>query len=154
MSFGEGLLRARGQIAFLLALAGSTAAIIYLEALDTQGRIREQLVGELGASGRISAAGSPDLTLAARTAINTASEGDLIDQDSVAHRAAALNAAVVGISRGIGPATAHRQSADRVLSLIEDGDSLQVRTLAPALVLLAAAMPEFEPRVLALLGNE
>lgn len=153
MSFREGLLRARGQIAFLLALVGSTVAIIHLETVDAEARIREQLVGELGASGRILGAGSSELALAARTAIDAARDG-LTNQDSVALRAATLNAAVVGISRGIGPAEAHRQEADQVLSLIENGDSQQIRALAPALVLLAAAMPEFEPRVLALLGTE
>lgn len=154
MSFGEGLLRARGQIAFLLALVCSTIAIIYLETLDVEGRIRTQLTGELGASGRVSASRSDGLEQAARTALNTASEPDLTDPEPVAERAAALNAVVIGISQGIGPAATHRQNADRVLTLIEDGDSHQIRALAPALVLLAAAMPEFEPRVLALLASE
>ena len=49
MIFREGLLEARGQIVFILALTISTAVIIYLEALDTEdrirGRIEEALVG-------------------------------------------------------------------------------------------------------------
>src|SRR5687768_14589972 len=98
MSFGEGLLRARGQIAFLLALACSTIAIIYLETLDVEGRIRTQLTGELGASGSVSASRSDGLEQAARTALNTASEPDLTDPEPVAERAAALNAVVIGIS--------------------------------------------------------
>jgi len=154
MSSAEGLLRARGQIAFLLALVCSTIAIIYLETFDAEARIREQLIAELAASGSVSASRSPDLERAARTAIDTVAEGSLTDQESTAQKAAALNAAVVGMAHGVGPATTHRRNADQVLNLIEKGDSEQVRTLAPALVLLAAAMPEFEPRVLALLRPE
>jgi hypothetical protein len=48
--FREGLLEARGQIVFILALTVSTAVIIYLEALDTEdrirGRIEQALVGD------------------------------------------------------------------------------------------------------------
>ena len=55
MTFREGLLQARGQIVFILALAISTGVIIYLESLDTDSRIRsrveDSLARERGGSG-------------------------------------------------------------------------------------------------------
>lgn len=147
MSFREGLLQARGQIAFLLALVCSTAVIIYLEAFDTQARIRDQVVAEM-ASGP-AAQRSPEFDQAARIAIETARSEF---SNLVAHRAAVLNATVLGIAQNLESADVLRQEADKVLTLIEDGDQEQTWQLAPALALLAAAVPEFEPRVVALLG--
>ena len=49
MKFSEGLLRARGQIVFILALALSMAIIIRLEALSTEERIQAEVAQRLEA---------------------------------------------------------------------------------------------------------
>jgi hypothetical protein len=92
---------------------------------------------------------SPEFEHAAMVAIETTRSEF---SNLVAHRAAVLNATVLGIAQNLGPPDVLRQEADRVLTLIENGDQEQIWQLAPALALLAAAVPEFEPRVVALLG--
>ncbi len=50
MTFTEGLLRARGQIIFILALAVSMAIIVRLEALSTEERIQAEVEQRLAVS--------------------------------------------------------------------------------------------------------
>lgn len=92
MSFTEGLRIARGQIAWILALAMSTAVIVHLEQLDTEDRINARLLAagvrapdlpqgyvdtldglldELRAAGEIGPA-DPDLRAAHLVALSTA----------------------------------------------------------------------------------
>ncbi|MHA6691314.1 hypothetical protein [Devosia sp. A449] len=153
MKFSEGLLRARGQIAFLLALACSMAVIIYLETLNTSERIRAQVVAEAGMSGQSLEPRSDNLTVAVRLAIDNNRVAFTDDPGAPTNRAGMLNAAVLGLAFGVGPAEVQKQEADAVLALIEAGNPQEVWALAPALGLLAATVPEFESRVLSLLGT-
>lgn len=152
MGFKQGLLRARGQIAFLVALACSTGVIIYLETLDAEGRIRDQVVASIAASGEQELA--PDLEGAIRTAVDRAREEFTRDPQAAASRAAVLNVTVLGIAQGIGSAAQQRLDAEEVLDLLESEPPEQAEAVAPALALLAAAVPDFLPRVSALLARE
>ncbi len=151
MSFSEALLRVRGQLAFLLALVCSTAVIIYLEALDAEARIRDQVVAQVAVTGEI-----PDqsrvLSQSARDALELARSDFERDPEVPLHQAAILNAVVLATANGVDTADALRGDAGRVLAMLEQGSGQQVRMLAPALGLLATAVPELEPRVLALLN--
>lgn len=154
MSFRDGLLRARGQIAFLVALVASTAVIIYLETLDAEGRIRDQVVASLAVGGEIEAAPSADLEATVEAALGRARDAFALDPQPQANRAAVLNAAVLGIARGIGSSAQHRLDAETVLNLLEGETPGEAQAVAPALVLLAVAVPEYQPRVSALLSRE
>jgi hypothetical protein len=153
MKFSEGLLRARGQIAFLLALACSMAVIIYLETINASERIRAQVVAEAGITGQSLEPRSDDLTAAVRLAINNNRLAFDGDPGVPANQAGMLNAAVLGIAFGVGTVEEQKKDAEAVLTLIEAGNRQDLWALAPALGLLATAVPEFETRVLALLGG-
>jgi hypothetical protein len=152
MKFREGLLQARGQIAFLLALACSMSVIIYLETLNASERIRAQVVAEAGMTGQSVEPRSDNLTAAVRLAIDNNRVAFDGDPGAPAYQAGMLNAAVLGIAFGVGPVEDKKKDAETVLALIEAGNRQDLWALAPALGLLAAAVPEFESRVLALLG--
>lgn len=154
MSFRDGLLRARGQIAFLVALIASTAVIIFLETLDAEGRIREQVVASLAVGGEAKVAPSADLEATVEAALGSARDAYALDPQSRANQAAVLNAAVLGIARGIGSSAQHRLDAETVLNLLEGETPGEAQAVAPALVLLAVAVPEYQPRVSALLSRE
>lgn len=73
--FRDGLLKARGQIAFVLALAISTGVIIYLEALDTEQRIQarvEEEIARRGAGPRETASHLRQVSAETRRAVATA----------------------------------------------------------------------------------
>lgn len=152
MGFREGLLRARGQIAFLVALVCSTGVIIYLEMLDAEGRIRDQVTASLVTSGQDAL--SPDLKGIAETTVDRARQDFAIDPQATANRAAVLNGTVLGIAQGVGSAAQHRVDAEKVLDLLESEPREQTDAVAPALALQAAAIPAYEPRVSALLARE
>lgn len=152
MGFRQGLLRARGQIAFLAALVCSTGVIIYLETLDAESRIREQVVASIAATGESEFPLS--LRDTAEVALAKARRDFARAPNVAAHRAALLNAAVLGIAQGLGSASQHRSDSEEVLALLDSEPPEQTKVIAPALTLLAAAIPEFEPKISALLARE
>jgi hypothetical protein len=143
----EGLLQARGQIVFILALAVTTGVIIYLEALDTEdrirGRIEEALVGS-----RASAAPVPEpVAERARAALRRAEEAFAADRLAPDARATLLTALSAAVQLGlVGPAEA-RPRADEVLAAIESDGTPPPPQLAAALSAAAAAFPPLQERI-------
>jgi hypothetical protein len=152
MNFRQGLLRARGQIAFLLALVCSTGAIIYLETLDAEGRIRDQVVASVAVSGEDEFA--TGLRAMTEAAILKARGDFARDPKAALNRAGVLNASILAIAQRIGSASQHRLDAEEILEMLEGEPPEQASAIAPALTLLAAAIPDFQPRVSALLTRE
>ena len=152
MGFREGLFRARGQIAFLVALVCSTGVIIYLEMLDAENRIRDRVVASIAVSGENALA--PALKPSAEAAVTQARTDYARDPMSAANRAALLNAAVLASAQGIGSRAARLRDAEQLLELLENEPPREAQAVAPALTLLAAAIPDFQPRVSALLARE
>jgi hypothetical protein len=90
VTFREGLLKARGQIAFVTALVLSTAFIIYLEALDTEERIQSRVSAELARQRSPQASMPPPLLSAVTAAIHRAEDAYKQEPDAAANRASVL----------------------------------------------------------------
>lgn len=152
MSFREGMLQARGQIVFIAALVCSTAAIVYLEYLDTTGRMRDEVVAAAATTGEATPSWSAEWQSAAQSAISQGQGAYAADPANSIARVAALNAAVIGLAHGIGSAAEHRQAIEKVLTSLETDGSKADEALAPALALVAAASPQYKTRIMALLS--
>ncbi|NGP16450.1 hypothetical protein [Devosia aurantiaca] len=151
MSFRDGMLQARGQIVFIAALLCSTAAIVYLEYFDTTGRIRDQVIAAQATTGSKAPVLAPDFV---GTAMQMGEDAYGADPSTAGNRAAALNAAVLGLSQGLGQPAQHRQSLEQVIATLEAEAPSAAQEVAPALALVAAAVPDLEPRVRALLARQ
>ncbi len=147
MIFKEGLLQARGQIVFILALAVSTGAIIYLETLDTEDRIRGRIEEALAGS-RVAAASVPEpVAERARAALRRAEEAFAADRRARDAQATLLTALSAAAHLGlVGPAEA-RSRADDVLAAIEAEPAPPTPLLAAALSAAAAAFPPLHERI-------
>ncbi len=66
VTFRDGLLKARGQLTFIAALAISTGIIIYLEALDTESHIQGRVATELSRQRNAPATISPAIDATGR----------------------------------------------------------------------------------------
>ncbi|HYF56222.1 MAG TPA: hypothetical protein VEA41_18355 [Salinarimonas sp.] len=125
MSFRDNLLKARGQIAFISALAVSTAVIIHLENLDTEGRIQARLTGAAPAA-------VPETVRSrAEDALRRAREAHAAAPGADETRAALLVAASAAVQAGALP-----QADGLALAHAAAGDG---RAATPA---LAAAMAQ------------
>ena len=153
MSFREGLLQARGQIAFIAALVISTGIIIYLETIDTSARIREQVVATIGTSGTSEMRLSPEVYPALEAAAAAGRAAYAADPTRPVNRAAALNAATLGVAHGFGSLAEQHQMIEAVLLDLQRADRSELEALAPALALVSAAMPQYRSRISALLGR-
>ena len=152
MTFRDGLLKARGQIAFVTALVLSTAFIIYLEALDTEERIQARVSAELARQRSAPASVSPPLLSAVTTAIRRAQEAYEREPDAAASRASLLASLSSAVQLGIiGSAEGHSQ-VERILDHIERKPAEQNVTLASALAVTAATFPSLGDRVTRLLS--
>lgn len=154
MRFRDGLLQARGQIAFIAALVVSTGIIIYLESIDTSVRIREQVVANLGITGT---PGTPLSSELHKSLENAAAAGRAVyaaDPALAVNRAAALNAAVLGVAHGLGTVAEHHQLVETVLADLEGASRAEVQELGPALALVSAAMPQYQLKIAALLARD
>jgi hypothetical protein len=152
MGFREGLFRARGQIAFLVALVCSTGVIIYLEMFDAEVRIRDRVLASIAVSGENAL--SPALKPSAEAAVAQASTDYARDPSSAANRAALLNATVLATAQGLGSRAERVRDAEQLLELLENEPPGEAWAVSPALTLLAAAIPDLQPRVSALLARE
>jgi hypothetical protein len=154
MSFREGLLQARGQIIFIAALACSTAVIVELEYLDTTNRIRQQVLAAASTTGETTGALSPTLAEIASSIIDQGRDAYVADPREPGARAAALNAAVLGLAHGLGQAREHLNAIEQIVSELEAGTRQDVAPVAPALLLTAAAIPDLEGRIFELLARQ
>ena len=152
MIFREGLLEARGQIVFILALAISTGVIIYLEALDTEdrirGRIQEALVGD-----RSSVAAPGPVADRARAALRQAEAAYAADRAAPDARAALLTALAGAVQLGTLAAAEARPRAEEVLAAVEADRSASPPGLAAALGVTAAVFPDLQERIGRLPGS-
>ena len=151
MTFREGLLKARGQIAFVTALLLSTAFIIYLETLDTEERIQSRVSAELARQRGAPASISPSLRTAVTAAMRKAQEAYEQEPDAAANRASLLTSVSSAVQLGIiGSAEGHPQ-IQRILDDIERKPGERNATLASALAVTAATFPSLQDRVSRLL---
>ena len=151
MSFRDGMLQARGQIVFIAALIFSTVAIVYLEYLDTTGRIRDQVIAAQAVTGAVAPPLAPEVV---GSAMQRGRDAYGTDSSTAGNRAAALNAAVLGLAQGLDQPAQHRQLLEQVIATLEAEAPSSAREVAPALALVAAAVPDLEPRVRALLARQ
>ncbi|WP_108397268.1 hypothetical protein [Devosia submarina] len=154
MSFRDGLLQARGQIVFIAALVCSTAAIVYLESLDTTERLRAQVVASVMATGSASPSLTPQLRPVIEAAVEDSSRAFEADPATLATQATALDAAVLGLIHGIGTRARHEEIVERILDQLEATDTENALAIAPSLGLAAAAMPDLQSRISALLVRQ
>jgi hypothetical protein len=155
VTFREGLLKARGQIAFVTALVLSTAFIIYLETLDTEERIQSRVSAELARQRGAPASVSPSLVSAVTTAMRRAQEAYKQEPDTAANRASLLTSVSSAVQLGIiGSSEGHSQ-IERILDDMErkpeDKPAERNVTLASALAVTAATFPTLQDRVSRLL---
>lgn len=153
MSFREGLLQARGQIAFIAALAISTGIIIYLENIDTSARIREQVMARLGTTGTADAPLSPELQPSLEAAAATGRAAYAADPSLALNRAAGLNAAALSVAHGFGSIGEQHRIIEAVLADLQGASRVEIQSLAPALALVSAAMPQYQPEISTLLSR-
>ena len=149
--FQNGLLKARRQIAFTLALVLSTSGIIYLETIDAEERIRDHVTAEM-ATGADSETRSPALEQALRGTIERSVSRYTAAPELAETQAPLLVAAALGIAHEIGDHNSHYRRVEEVLARLEREPSLRTDELGAALALIAGALPQLEARALALLA--
>jgi hypothetical protein len=138
VSFRDNLLKARGQIAFISALVVSTAVIVHLETLDTEGRIQERLTGT-APSGAVPVS----VRILAEAALRRAREAHATAPGSDETRAALLVAASAAVQAGALP-----QSDGLALAQAAAGDGRAgTPALAAAMAQAAATFPALRERL-------
>jgi hypothetical protein len=147
LTFREGLLKARGQITFIVALAISTGVIIYLEALDTEDRIQSRVAAEVARQRRAPAPVSSPIEAAIRTNLNRAEEAYAADPANVAHRAALLTSLSSAVQLGIRKPEEGLAGVQKILDDIEKRTGEQTPTLGSALGAAALAFPSLQDRI-------
>jgi hypothetical protein len=149
VSFRQGLLAARGQIAFVSALAVCTAVIIHLENLDTEERIRERVATEL-ARGQAPAsppAASPADRAVADAALRRAEEAHGARPESPDAQAALITALSAAVQLGALEAETARPRVEALLGGAEGADAAPPPALAASLSAAAAAFPGLRERI-------
>lgn len=145
MAFRDGLLQARGQIVFILALTITTAIVIHLETLDTGHRIRTSVEESLG---RERGSVVPQaLRNRADAALRRAEAAYAGAPNAVENRAAVLAALAGAAQSGALDHEQARTRADAVLRSIEADASPPAPVLAAALSAAAVAFPALQERI-------
>lgn len=150
MTFKDGLLKARGQITFVAALAISTGIIIYLENLDTEARIQSRIASELARRGGTNATTSPALEISVRQTLQQAQDAYAADPAASANRAAILVSLSTAVRLGV---LTQDEGLTRVRKVV---DELAQRPrdrnveLSSALQAVAATFPSLQERVVTL----
>lgn len=145
MVFREGLLQARGQIVFILALAVSTGVIVYLEALDTEDRIRGRIQEALVGPGPAAVAGP--VAERARAALRRAEEAYTADRNAPEARAALLAALSTAVQLRLVGAAEALPRAEEVVAAVEADRTAPPPALVAALSAAAAAFPDLQARI-------
>jgi len=152
VTFREGLLKARGQITFVTALALSTGIIVYLEALDTEDRIRSRVAAELSRQGAGTAAVPPSLREAVGAALGRTAEEYARDPAAAANQAALLAAVSAAVQLGVTETDDGLARTSKVLDEVEQRPGARSPALTSALGLTAAAFPTLQERITRLLS--
>jgi hypothetical protein len=155
VTFKEGLLRARGQIVFVVALVLSTAFIIYLETLDTEERIQSRVSTELARQRGAPLSVSPPLVSAVTTSMRKAQEAYRQEPDAAANRASLLTSVSSAVQLGIIDSAEGHSQIQKILDDMERKPEAKPGernvTLASALAVTAATFPSLQDRVSRLL---
>lgn len=149
MTFKEGLLKARGQIAFVTALVLSTAFIIYLETLDTDERIQSRVSAELAR--QRGATASQPLISAVTTVVRRAQDAYGQEPEAAANRASVLTSVSSAVQLGIIASAEGQSQIQRILDDMERRPGERNVALASALAVTAATFPSLQDRVSRLL---
>lgn len=150
MSFRTGLLNARGQITFIIALALSTGAIIYLETLDTEARIQGQVATELSRQRNAPASIEPRIDAVARKNLSRSEEAYNTDPNGAANRAAMLVSLSTAVQLSIMRPEDGLSRVQRVLADIERQKNEMPPMLVSALGAAAVAFPSLQDRIASL----
>lgn len=147
MTFREGLLKARGQITFVAALAASTGIIIYLEALDTEARIQARVAAEISRQkGAVVGAPQP-LQAALGAALREAQAGYARDPEAAASRAALLTSVSGAVQLGLLGAEDGLARIGKTLDEMEQKPGERSPALVSALGVAAATFPTLQDRI-------
>lgn len=147
MTFKEGLLKARGQITFVVALAVSTGIIIYLEALDTEARIQARVAAEMSRQ-KVAATPAPQpLQAAVGTALREAQASYASDPGAAANRATLLASVSGAVQLGVLDPEDGFSRIRKVLDEMEQRPGERTSALVSALGVTAAAFPTLQDRI-------
>lgn len=153
MTFREGLLKARGQLTFIAALAISTGIIIHLEALDTEAHIQGRVATELSRQRNAPATVAPGVDAAVRTNLRRSEEAYAAQPGAPETRAALLAALSSAVQLGIVRPEDGLSRAQRVLADMERQRGEPSAVVDAALGTVAVAFPTLQERVAALSGG-
>jgi hypothetical protein len=143
----EGLLKARGQITFIAALAISTGIIIYLETLDTEERIQGQVATELARQRNAPPSISPAIDARVRANLRRSEEVYSAEPNAPASRAALLVSLASAVQLNILRPEDGLAKAQRVIADMERQKGEVPPVLASALGTVAVAFPSLQDRV-------
>jgi hypothetical protein len=147
LTFREGLLKARGQLTFIAALAISTGIIIYLEALDTEERIQGRVATELSRQRNAPASISPSIEEAVRANLRKSEEAYASDPAAAANRAALLVSLASAVQLNILKPEDGFARVQRVVSDMEHQKGETSPVLTAALGSAAVAFPSLQDRI-------
>ena len=147
MTFREGLLKARGQIVFVAALAVSTGIIIYLEALDTEERIQARVAAEVSRQKGSAAAAPEALRAAIGGALRQAEEAYARDPGAGANKALLLTSVSGAVQLGVMETGEGLARIGKALDDIEQKPGERSTALVSALGVAAAAFPTLQDRI-------
>ncbi len=147
MTFREGLLKARGQLTFIAALAISTGIIIYLETLDTEAHIQSRVASEIARRNGSAAEPAPALRGAVRSTLAQSEEAYAADPSSATNRAALLISLSTAVRLGILKPEEGLSKAQKVVDEIAQRRGETNIALSSALSAAAATFPSLQERV-------
>jgi hypothetical protein len=144
--FRENLLKARGQITFIAALAISTGIIIYLETLDTEERIQGRVAAELARQRHAPPNISPAVDARVRANLQRSEEVYSAEPNAAAPRAALLVSLASAVQLSILKPEDGLARVQRVLADMERQKGEVTPVLASALGAVAVAFPSLQDR--------
>jgi hypothetical protein len=150
LTFRDGLLKARGQLTFLVALTISTGIIIYLETLDTEERIQGHVATELSRQRNAPASVSPSIDAAVRANLQRTEEAYAADPNAAVNRAALLVSLSSAVQLSILKPEDGLSRVQRVISGMERQRGETNPVLVSALGAAAVAFPSLQDRIASL----
>ena len=147
MTFREGLLKARGQITFIAALAISTGIIIYLETLDTEERIQGRVAAELARQRHAPPIISPVIDARVRANLQRSEEVYSAEPNAAASRAALLVSLASAVQLSILKPEDGLTRVQRIIADMERQKGEVTPVLVSALGAAAVAFPSLQGRI-------
>ncbi|MCD6070010.1 MAG: hypothetical protein K0S42_526 [Microvirga sp.] len=147
MTFREGLLKARGQITVIAALAISTGIIIYLETLDTEQRIQGRAATELARQRNAPLSISPEISAKVRANLQRSEEIYSSEPNAAASRAALLTSLATAVQLSILRPEDGLTRVQKVIADMERRTGEVTPVLVSALGAAAVAFPSLQDRI-------